>query len=227
MICFKIHPVSPQRRILEKVVYALKNEDGICVYPTDTVYGMGACVTNPKAVDRIRKTIEKDKSRLFSFICSDFSQVSKFVKMNNMHFKLMKRYLPGPYTFILPATNYVPKKVTPKRKTVGVRIPDNAVCLELVKLLGNRWPTRRSICRATFEGTRKISFQSLNTTWMSCLIWARSKIPHIQPLLTLPAMTRCWFGKAREFGKDRRVRSEGREEKKLKAKIPRRKKENQ
>jgi len=136
MVYYKIHPITPQRRILEKVVHFLRNEDGICVYPTDTVYGMGACVANPKAVDKIGKIIEKDKGRLFSFICSDFSQVSKFVKMDNRHFKLMKHYLPGPYTFILPATNYVPKKVTPKRKTVGVRIPDNAVCLELVKLLG-------------------------------------------------------------------------------------------
>jgi tRNA threonylcarbamoyl adenosine modification protein (Sua5/YciO/YrdC/YwlC family) len=136
MLHYTIHPITPQQRILEKAVHILKNEDGICVYPTDTVYGMGACVTNPKAVDRIGKIIEKDKGRLFSFICSDFSQMSKFVKMDNARFKLMKRYLPGPYTFILPATNYVPKKVTPKRKTVGVRIPDNPVCIGLTALLG-------------------------------------------------------------------------------------------
>jgi tRNA threonylcarbamoyl adenosine modification protein (Sua5/YciO/YrdC/YwlC family) len=136
MIHYKIHPITPQRRILEKAVAILKNEDGVCVYPTDTVYGMGVCAVNPKAVDRIGRILEKDKSRLFSFICSDFTQMSAYVKIDNAHFRLMKRFLPGPYTFILPATNFVPKKVAPKRKTVGVRIPDNAVCLELVKLLG-------------------------------------------------------------------------------------------
>jgi tRNA threonylcarbamoyl adenosine modification protein (Sua5/YciO/YrdC/YwlC family) len=136
MLHYDVHPVNPQIRMLEKAVQILKHEDGVCVYPTDTVYGMGACATNPKALDKICTIIEKDKSRLFSFIFSDFSQMSRYVRIDNAHFKLMKRYLPGPYTFILPATNYVPKKVSPKRRTVGVRIPDNTVCLELVKMLG-------------------------------------------------------------------------------------------
>jgi tRNA threonylcarbamoyl adenosine modification protein (Sua5/YciO/YrdC/YwlC family) len=136
MILYKVHPVTPQRRILERTVSILRNENGVAVYPTDTVYGMGVCAVNPKAVDRIGKILEKDKSRLFSFICSDFTQMSRYVIVDNAHYRLMKRLLPGPYTLILPATNFVPKKVTPKRKTVGVRIPDNAVCLELVKMLG-------------------------------------------------------------------------------------------
>ncbi len=135
MIRYKIHPVNPQVRILEKAVHSLRHEDGICVYPTDTVYGMGACATNPKALDRICTIIEKDKKSLFSFICSDFSQMSRYVQVGNAHFKLMKHYLPGPYTFILPATSYVPKKVSPRRRTVGVRMPNNAVCLSLVKML--------------------------------------------------------------------------------------------
>jgi tRNA threonylcarbamoyl adenosine modification protein (Sua5/YciO/YrdC/YwlC family) len=136
MIHYKIHPKNPQTRMLDKAVHILKNEDGICVYPTDTVYGMGACAINPKALDKICTIIEKDKNRLFSFIFSDFSQMSRYVRIDNSHFKLMKHYLPGPFTFILPATNYVPKKVSPKRRTVGVRIPDNTVCLELVRALG-------------------------------------------------------------------------------------------
>jgi len=136
MIHYVIHPKNPQARMLEKAVSILKDEDGIGVYPTDTVYGMGACAANPKALDKICSIIEKDKRRLFSFIFSDFSQMSRYVRIENAHFKLMKHYLPGPYTFILPATNYVPKKVSPKRRTVGVRIPDNAVCLELVKAIG-------------------------------------------------------------------------------------------
>jgi tRNA threonylcarbamoyl adenosine modification protein (Sua5/YciO/YrdC/YwlC family) len=136
MILYKIHPVTPQQRILERAVSILRNENGVAVYPTDTVYGMGVCAVNPKAVDRIGKILEKDKSRLFSFICSDFTQMSRYVIIDNAHYRLMKRILPGPYTLILPATNFVPKKVTPQRKTVGVRIPDNNVCLDLVKMLG-------------------------------------------------------------------------------------------
>ncbi len=136
MIHYQLHPINPQYRLLEFTADILKRKDGICIYPTDTVYGMGACATNPKALDKIGSIMHKDKKRLFSFLCSDFSQVSQYVKLSNEHFKLMKHYLPGPYTFILPATNYVPKKVCPKRKTVGIRIPHNKTCIELVKMLG-------------------------------------------------------------------------------------------
>jgi tRNA threonylcarbamoyl adenosine modification protein (Sua5/YciO/YrdC/YwlC family) len=136
MLHYDVHPENPQFRFLEKAASILKNDDGICVYPTDTVYGLGACATNPKAMDKICKIIEKDKSTLFSFICCDFSQMSRYVKIDNLHFKLMKHLLPGPYTFILPATSIVPKKINPKRRTVGVRIPANPVCLELTRMLG-------------------------------------------------------------------------------------------
>jgi tRNA threonylcarbamoyl adenosine modification protein (Sua5/YciO/YrdC/YwlC family) len=136
MVIYSIHPVNPQKRHLEAVVRILKQENGIAVYPTDTVYGMGACVSNHKAIDRISAILHKDKSRLFSFICSDFSQISDYARMDNAHFKLMKRYLPGPYTFILPATHFVPKKISPKRKTVGIRIPDYLPITQLVSLLG-------------------------------------------------------------------------------------------
>jgi tRNA threonylcarbamoyl adenosine modification protein (Sua5/YciO/YrdC/YwlC family) len=135
MLVYEIHPVNPQKRFLEATVKILQN-GGIAVYPTDTVYGMGSCIDNPHALDRISRIIEKDKQRLFSFICKDFSQVSQFVKMSNFQFKLMKRYLPGPYTFILNATNLVPKKITPKRRTVGIRIPDCIATLNLVEMLG-------------------------------------------------------------------------------------------
>jgi tRNA threonylcarbamoyl adenosine modification protein (Sua5/YciO/YrdC/YwlC family) len=136
MIHYNVHPVDPQIRILEIVADILTKKNGICIYPTDTVYGMGACIKNPKAIDKIGTIIKKDKKRLFSFICSDFSQVSEYVKVNNYNFKLMKHYLPGPYTFILPATNYVPKKVSPKRRTVGIRIPDCKVITSLIKIIG-------------------------------------------------------------------------------------------
>jgi tRNA threonylcarbamoyl adenosine modification protein (Sua5/YciO/YrdC/YwlC family) len=136
MIHYQIHPVNPQQRMLTHAVDVLMRHDGICVYPTDTVYGIGACASNPKAINRIGDILERDKKRLFSFICSDFAQISRYARVSNQHFKLMKRYLPGPYTFILPATNMVPKRIAPKRHTVGIRIPDCRTCLALVELLG-------------------------------------------------------------------------------------------
>lgn len=136
MIHYDVHPETPQLRLLTHAVRILKHDDGICVYPTDTVYGMGACVSNAKAVARIARILRKDKKRLFSFICSDFSQMSEYVRIGNAQYKLMKRYLPGPYTFVLPATHFVPKKISPRRKTVGVRMPDCPVVVELVRMLG-------------------------------------------------------------------------------------------
>ncbi len=136
MIHYIIHPVNPQTRILDQAVDIMKNEGGVCVYPTDTVYGMGACVSNPRAVDKVARLLKKDKHRLFSFICADFSQISEYAKMENWQFKVLKRHLPGPFTFIMPATHFVPKRINPKRKTVGIRIPDSRVCQELVARLG-------------------------------------------------------------------------------------------
>ncbi|MDR0307373.1 MAG: threonylcarbamoyl-AMP synthase [Chitinispirillales bacterium] len=136
MITYNIHPVNPQHRFIEAAARVLESEGGIAVYPTDTVYGIGACVTNPKGIDKIARILEKDKTRLFSFICSDFSQISRYVRVSNAHYKLMRRYLPGPYTFILNATNLVPKRIAPKRKTAGIRMPSSTAVLELVKLIG-------------------------------------------------------------------------------------------
>jgi tRNA threonylcarbamoyl adenosine modification protein (Sua5/YciO/YrdC/YwlC family) len=136
MIIYSVHPVNPQRRLIESTARICKNENGIAVYPTDTVYGMGASLSNVKAIDRIGRILDKGPQRLFSFICSDFSQMSEYVKISNAHFKLMKRYLPGPFTFILPATGLVPKRICPRRKTVGVRIPDCRIVLDLVTALG-------------------------------------------------------------------------------------------
>ncbi|MFP4418202.1 MAG: L-threonylcarbamoyladenylate synthase [Chitinispirillaceae bacterium] len=135
MIHYDVHPINPQTRFLEHAVSILRDKNGVCVYPTDTVYGIGACASDVKAVDRIAKMLKKDKHRLFSFICCDFSQISVYAKIDNVQFKLMKRYLPGPYTFILPATNFVPKKVCPKRKHVGIRIPDDPVPIALAQML--------------------------------------------------------------------------------------------
>lgn len=133
---YNIHPKNPQRRILDLAVDILKNHHGICVYPTDTVYGLGAAASNQKALDRIAGLLKKNKKRLFSFLCSDLSQASRYVKIDNRAFSIVKRYTPGPFTFILPATLLVPKKLCPKRTTVGLRIPDCVVVQDLVRLLG-------------------------------------------------------------------------------------------
>ena len=136
MTVYSIHPVNPQKRGLEAAARILSDSGGIAVYPTDSVYGLGACVTNSRGIDKIARLLERDKARPLSFICSDFSQVSRYVKLSNAHYRLMKRCLPGPYTFILCATTLVPKRIMPRRKTVGVRMPNCVVTLELIKLLG-------------------------------------------------------------------------------------------
>ncbi len=134
----KIYPENPNPKEIRLVVDVLKN-GGLIVYPTDTVYGLGCDITNAKAVEKVAryKNVKVEKSN-FSFICVDLSQLADFSKpLSNHVFKLLKRYLPGPYTFILNANSNVPKYFKGKKRTVGVRIPDSAIVLEIVRLLGN------------------------------------------------------------------------------------------
>lgn len=133
----KIYPDNPNPRELERVVSILR-DGGVIIYPTDTVYGIGCDITKPKAVERIIKIKElKPKEAQFSFICSDLSHIANFAKVDNSTFKLLKRNLPGPFTFVLPGLNRVPNYFLSKRKTVGIRIPDHTIPLELVRMLGN------------------------------------------------------------------------------------------
>lgn len=134
----KIYPENPNPKDIRQVVELLKN-GGIIIYPTDTVYGLGCDITNAKAVEKIAryKNIKVEKSN-FSFICSDLSRLADFSKpLPNPIFKLLKRYLPGPYTFILNANGNVPKYFKGKKKTVGVRIPNNSIIMEITRELGN------------------------------------------------------------------------------------------
>ncbi len=134
----KIHPDNPDFRQIKMVVECLNN-GGTIIYPTDTVYGLGCDIYKSKAVDKIAiiKGIKKQKAN-FSFICHDLSQLSEFTKpISNNVFRLMKKSLPGPYTFILKATNKVPKLFQSKKKTVGIRVPDNNIINYIVKELGN------------------------------------------------------------------------------------------
>ena len=134
----KIHPDNPSTRHIKMVVDCLNN-GGIIIYPTDTVYGMGCDIYKSKAIDQIAriKGIKKEKAN-FSFICHDLSQLSEFTKpISNDIFRLMRNNLPGAFTFILKATNKVPKLFQSKKKTIGIRIPDNNIIAEIVKTLGN------------------------------------------------------------------------------------------
>ncbi len=133
----KIYEDKPNEAAIKKVVEVLKN-GGLVIYPTDTVYGLGCDITNTKALERIAKIkgVKLEKAN-FSFICSDLSHISDYVKqIDTATFKILKRALPGPYTFILPGNNNLPKEFK-KKTTVGIRVPDNAIALEIVRQLGN------------------------------------------------------------------------------------------
>jgi tRNA threonylcarbamoyl adenosine modification protein (Sua5/YciO/YrdC/YwlC family) len=133
----KIYNENPNQKEIDKVVTVLKN-GGLVIYPTDTVYGLGCDITKNKALEKIAKIkgLKLDKAN-FSFICNDFSRLSDYVKqIDSSTFKLLKRALPGPYTFILPGSTNLPKAFK-KRKTVGIRIPDNNIARALVESLGN------------------------------------------------------------------------------------------
>ena len=133
----KIYEDKPNEAAIAKVVKVLK-EGGLVIYPTDTVYGLGCDITNTKALERIAKIkgVKLDKAN-FSFVCHDLSNISDYVRqIDTATFKILKRALPGPYTFILPGNSKLPKEFK-KKTTVGIRIPDNSIALEIVRQLGN------------------------------------------------------------------------------------------
>lgn len=133
----KIYSENPNPEAIKKVVGVLK-KGGLVIYPTDTVYGLGCDITNTKALERIAriKGVKLAKAN-FSFICADLSNLSEYVKqIDTATFKILKRALPGPYTFILPGNNKLPKDFK-KKKTVGIRVPDNSIANALVRALGN------------------------------------------------------------------------------------------
>ena len=125
----QIHPDNPQPRLIKQIAECLK-DGGVVVYPTDTIYGLGCDIFQPKAIERICriKQIDPHKAQL-SFICRDLSHLSDFTKsIDTPLYRLLKSYLPGPYTFILPASKQVPKILQSKKSTIGLRIPDNEIC---------------------------------------------------------------------------------------------------
>ena len=133
-----IHPQNPEKRKINYVVDALRN-GGIIIYPTDTIYGIGCDLMNRKSVERLCKIMDIKPNKLdLSFICNDLSHISEFVKrIDTPVFKVLKRSLPGPYTFILESSSRVPKSLDVNKKTVGIRIPDHAIPRTIVAELGN------------------------------------------------------------------------------------------
>jgi tRNA threonylcarbamoyl adenosine modification protein (Sua5/YciO/YrdC/YwlC family) len=132
-----VHPRDPQPRLVKQVVACLQ-QGGVIIYPTDTIYGLGCDIFQQKAIERICriKQVDPRKAQL-SFVCSDLSHLSDYAKqLSNPVYRLLKEYLPGPYTFILPASKMVPKIIQSKKDTIGLRIPDNNIAMAIVKELG-------------------------------------------------------------------------------------------
>ena len=131
-----INPYNPQQRLIAKVATLLK-QGGIVSYATDTFYGIGCDIMNKKAIEKIYRLKQRDKKKPFSFMCSDLKNISRYAKVSNYAYKTMRRLLPGPYTFVLEGSREVPKMMLTPRKTAGIRVPDHALCLALVRQLGN------------------------------------------------------------------------------------------
>jgi tRNA threonylcarbamoyl adenosine modification protein (Sua5/YciO/YrdC/YwlC family) len=132
----QINPNHPQPRHIQRVADILRG-DGVIVYPTDTVYGLGCDIKSKKALDRVRRIKRMDNKRHLSFVFADLKSIADYAQVTDRDYKILRRYLPGPYTFVLKATRLVPKIVLTKRNEVGIRIPDNRICQALVQEMGN------------------------------------------------------------------------------------------
>ncbi len=133
---FSINKDNPQLRLIKKAADLLR-EGSIIVYPTDTVYGLGCDLFNKRGIEKIYDIKKRSRKKPLSFICADLKDISRYAMVSNYAYKTMRRLLPGPYTFVLEATRLVPKILLQKRNAVGIRVPDNEICLALVRELGN------------------------------------------------------------------------------------------
>ncbi|PIE91114.1 MAG: threonylcarbamoyl-AMP synthase [Acidobacteria bacterium] len=136
MRILNIHPQNPQGRLIQMAIDHLE-QSGVIAYPTDTCYGLGCSIFQKKGIDKLNQLKRHKKNKAMSMICSDLKHISDFGIVSNTAYKLMRKLLPGPYTFVLPATRLVPKLFQNKRKQVGIRVPDNKVITELVHALGH------------------------------------------------------------------------------------------
>lgn len=133
---FQIHPDNPQHRLIQQAVEIVR-KGGIIVYPTDSAYALGCHIGDKDALERIRSLRKLDKDHNFTLMCRDLSELATYARVNNQAFRLLKNHTPGAYTFILEATADVPRRLMhPKRKTIGLRVPDNRIALALLEELG-------------------------------------------------------------------------------------------
>ncbi len=133
---FQIHPDNPQQRLIQQAVEILR-QGGVIIYPTDCAYALGCHLGDKKAVDRIKRIRRLDEKHNFTLVCDDLSSIGTYAKVDNQQFRLLKAHTPGAYTFILPATTEVPRRLLhPKRRTIGIRVPDNAIVAALLSQLG-------------------------------------------------------------------------------------------
>ena len=134
---YKLHPETPQARSIEQIALALQG-GAVMLYPTDTVYAIGCDLNSKSAVQRVRQIKQLSNNKPLTFLCSSLSNIAHYAQVSNSNYRMMKSMVPGPYTFILPTTKLVPRLVMdPKRKTTGIRVPDNVVCQALIQALGN------------------------------------------------------------------------------------------
>jgi tRNA threonylcarbamoyl adenosine modification protein (Sua5/YciO/YrdC/YwlC family) len=133
---FEIHPDNPQKRLIQQAV-SIIHKGGVVIYPTDSSYALGCHIGDKSAMERIARIRHLDKNHHFTLICSDLSEIGTYAKVSNSDYRLMKALTPGPYTFLLMATSEVPRRLmNPKRKTIGVRVPDNNIVHSLLEALG-------------------------------------------------------------------------------------------
>lgn len=136
-IIYTVHPDTPQIRRIEKIKNDLQ-DGAVMLYPTDTVYAIGCDLNVKSAVERVRRLKQLSNDKPLTFLCSSLSNITQYARVNDTAYRMMKRLIPGPYTFLLPATKLVPRLVmSPKRKTSGIRVPDHPVCQALLEALGN------------------------------------------------------------------------------------------
>lgn len=133
---FKVHPINPQRRLLEQAAAVLR-EGGVIVYPTDSTYALGCQLANKEALDRIRALRRIEINHEFSLVCRDLSQISNYARVDNQAYRLIRSLTPGPYTFILKATHEAPRRLQDaKKRSVGIRVPDNKIAADLLDVVG-------------------------------------------------------------------------------------------
>ena len=131
-----VNPENPQPRLIHQVCESLRG-GGVIAYPTDTTYGLGCDIFSRQGIRTIYQIKQRDARKPFSFICADLADVSRYAHVSNLAFRIMKQHLPGPYTFVLEATRVVPDSLVTRQKTVGIRIPDDQIALDIVRELGH------------------------------------------------------------------------------------------